>query len=217
MLESRPLWERPTLQAAAGDTLRPGGFALTDRAAEVMGMNPGWRVLDVGCGLGATVGRLRSRFGAKAYGVEASQSQMNRAGRSGLIRALGDALPFAGASFNAVFCECVLSLLSEPCSGLNEFARVLEPGGFLALSDLCGPGGKGGASCADRAVPLDVTRAMVEDAGFSIVVLEDHSCLLKDLTARLMFAGETGVACGCGQNPLGYFLMIAVKKGSKHV
>ena len=217
MLESRPLWERPTLQAAAGDTLRPGGFALTDRASEIMGMNPGWRVLDVGCGLGATVGRLRSRFGAKAYGVEASHSQISRSGRSGLIRALGDVLPFTGDSFNAVFCECVLSLLSDPCAGVAEFARVLEPGGFLALSDLCGPGGKGGVSCADRAVPLEETRTMVEDAGFSVVMLEDHSCLLKDLTARLMFAGENGLACGCGQSQLGYFLMIAKKKGSRHV
>lgn len=217
MLESRPLWERPVLREAAGDTLRPGGFALTDRAAEVMGMTPGWRVLDVGCGLGATVGRLRSRFGAEAYGVESSSAQIGRSGRSCIVQALGDILPFQAASFSAVFCECVLSLLPDPRAGLAEFARVLEPGGFLALSDLHGQGGEAGASCADRAAPLSATTAMAEEAGFRIVLFEDHTNHLKDLAARLLFSGENRAACGCGHTKIGYFLMIAEKVGSDHV
>lgn len=215
MLNVRPLWERPGLRAAAGDTLRPGGFALTDRAAEAMGMLPGWRVLDVGCGLGATMGRLRARFGAEAYGVERSAGQIERgAGRTGMVRAQGDCLPFGNGTFNAVFCECVLSLFPDPGAGLDEFYRVLDAGGFLALSDLHAPddGISESGSCADRAVPLSRTRAMVEEAGFEAVVVEDHSHLLKDLAAKLLFAGESG--CGCnGRSGLGYFLIIARKKG----
>ena len=213
-----PLWEQPALRDAAGQTLRPGGFNLTDRAAEAVGILPGVRVLDVGCGLGATVGRLRSRFGAEAYGVESSMAQIQRATNGlPLISAQGDALPFGDASFNAVFCECVLSLFDSPESGLKEFYRVLEPGGFLALSDLeAGERRKSEfMSCAEGAVPLAQTREMVEANGFSVVLVEDHSRHLKDLAAKLIFAGADGAqGCACRGRTLGYYLMIAQKKGA---
>lgn len=214
MREAAPLWERPGLRALAGDTLRPGGFELTDRAAEAVGVLPGWRVLDVGCGLGATMGRLRSRYGADPFGVEASSAQIDRRRDApGVVQARGDCLPFGGGTFEAVFCECVLSLFADPGAGLKEFHRVLRAGGWLALSDLYGPGpAVGSASCADRAVPLDRTRALVEAAGFETAVVEDHTPLLRDLAAKLLFAGETGCGCG-GRAGLGYYLLIARKRG----
>ena len=218
MQAASPLWERPALREAAGDTLRPGGFVLTDRAAEAMGLLPGWRVLDVGCGLGATVGRLRSRFGAEAYGVEPSSVQIDRGtgGRS-VVQATGDCLPFGDGRFSALFCECVFSLFPHPAAGLREFFRVLDVGGFLALSDLHAQDDcvASVASCGDRAVPLSRTRSMVEEAGFEVVLVEDHSRLLTDLAAKLLFLGESGREC-CRRS-LGYYLMIARKRGSTDV
>ncbi|OIQ51462.1 Demethylrebeccamycin-D-glucose O-methyltransferase [Pseudodesulfovibrio hydrargyri] len=214
-LAQRPLWEREELRAVAGETLRPGGFTLTDRAAERIGLVPGQRVLDVGAGLGATVARLRSRYGVRAWGVEPSADQLSRAdGQPGLVRGCGDRLPFRSGTFDALFCECVLSLFDDRPRGLAEFYRVLKPGGFLVLSDLCasGPLAGSGASCADRAAPLDETARLVRDGGFTIDVLEDHSAHLRDLAARLAWTGE-GASCGCGRG-LGYFLMIAQKQGA---
>ena len=215
MPASVPLWERPTLREAAGPTLRPGGFGLTDRAAEFIGAVPGWTVLDVGAGLGATVSRLRSRYGVRAWGVEPSAGQLAGAdGAAGLIRARGDELPFGSGRFDAVFCECVLSLFEDRARGLSEFYRVLRPGGFLVLSDLCASGQSAaeGASCADRAAPLTEVARLVRERAFSIELTEDHSRLLKDLAVRLAWAGESG--CGCGRAP-GYYLMIARKQGAK--
>ncbi|WP_316901102.1 DVU_1556 family methyltransferase [Pseudodesulfovibrio indicus] len=220
MVESAPvpLWEREALHEAAGPTLRPGGFELTDRAAGFIGAVPGWTVLDVGAGLGATVSRLRSRFGVRAFGVEPSAGQLARAhGAAGLIRARGDALPFGAGRFDAVFCECVLSLFDDRAGGLAEFHRVLRPGGFLVLSDLCASGSpvEGGASCADRAAPLADIAGLVRERGFSVELTEDHSRLLRDLAARLAWSGEAGRhGCGCGRSA-GYFLMIARKQGAK--
>jgi ubiquinone/menaquinone biosynthesis C-methylase UbiE len=209
------LWEREELRAVAGETLRPGGFALTDRAADHIGLVPGQRVLDVGAGLGATVARLRSRYGVQAWGVEPSADQIWRAdGVPGLVRGYGDRLPFRAGTFDALFCECVLSLFDDRPGGLKEFYRVLRPGGTLVLSDLCASGSPmgGGASCADRAAPLAETARLVRDNGFNIDVLEDHSSQLRDLAARLAWTGE-GASCGCGRG-LGYFLMIAQKQGA---
>ncbi|WP_419786652.1 DVU_1556 family methyltransferase [Pseudodesulfovibrio sp.] len=218
-----PLWERPGLRHAAGDTLRPGGFELTDRAAEFIGLTPGVRVLDVGSGLGATVARLRARYGADAWGVEPSCVQVERAfGPAHLIRGQGDVLPFRSNVFQAVFCECVLSLLPNPAAGLAEFGRVLASSGYLVLTDLCQrEGGRcgcgtaastvtGGASCADRAVPVADTLELVAEHGFDVVLVEDHDRYLRDLAARLILAGEPAAACGRG---LGYYLLIARKRG----
>jgi len=211
-----PLWERPALRRAAGETLRPGGFALTDRACGLIGLAPGWRVLDVGSGLGATVARLRARHGVDAWGVEPSGVQAARAGSAHLVRARGEALPFRAGCFDAVFCECVLSLLPDAGAGMNEFFRVLRPGGFLVLADLCAPGGACGGpdpkadSCADRAVPVSAVRALAEGCGFAVRLVEDHSRHLRDLAARLILAGEPLPGCGRG---LGYYLMIATRQG----
>nr|WP_321513880.1 class I SAM-dependent methyltransferase [uncultured Pseudodesulfovibrio sp.] len=212
-----PLWEKPTLRAVAGETLRPGGFAVTDRAAELIGVIPGWRVLDVGSGLGATVGRLRSRFGADALGVEHSRAQIDRSSEAHVVQARGDLLPFRNEEFNAIFCECVLSLFVEPRQGLVEFCRVLQPQGYLVLADLHAEerGLPNGNSCVGRAVPLSVTREQVEACGFTVRLVEDHSRQLKDLAAKLMFAG--GQTTGACTGRLGYYLMIAQKGGEPHV
>ncbi len=214
---SVPLWERPELRVAAGTTLRPGGFSLTDRAAEAIGITPGWRVLDVGCGLGVTVARLRSRYGAEAWGVEPSSGQIAGAeGVPGLIRARGDHLPFRSRSFDALFCECVFSLFDDPAQGLAEFYRVLRPGGFLVLADLFAQDGcvSGEASCAARARPLVEVREQLEEHGFSLLLAEDHSRHLRDLAARLIWAGG-GEDRGCDRR-LGYFLMIARQGETNH-
>lgn len=216
---SVPLWEQSVLRKAAGNTLRPGGFQLTDRAAQVTGLIPGWRVLDVGSGLGATVNRLCSRYGAKAYGVELSSDQICRAPKgTNLIQAHGETLPFGDEMFDMVLCECVLSLFSDPKLGLEEARRVLRPSGFLILSDLYAldfsPVKSG--SCAQGAMPLSATRAMVEAHGFTVLLVEDYSYLLKELAARLLFAQEADQsACACSdRRDLGYYLMIAQKRNS---
>lgn len=211
-----PLWERPALREAAGETLRPGGFALTDRACGLIGLAPGWRVLDVGSGLGATVARLRARHGAEAWGVEPSGVQAARSGSAYLVRGLGEALPFRAGCFDAAFCECVFSLLPDPRAGLAEFHRVLRPGGFLVLADLCAPEGACGGpgskadSCAERATPVSAVRALAGGLGFAVRLVEDHSRHLRDLAARLILAGEPLPGCGRG---LGYYLMIAARQG----
>ncbi|BCS88049.1 DVU_1556 family methyltransferase [Pseudodesulfovibrio sediminis] len=219
MVDTRPLWEQPVLQQAAGDTLRPGGFDITDRGAELAGILPGWRVLDIGCGLGATVARLRSRYGANAYGIDASSEQLQRAeDNTYLFEMRGDSLPFSADSFNAIFAECVLSLMPHKDTALEHWYRVLNPGGFLILSDIFSDGhiSANSSPCAQGSIPLADTRTLVEKAGFIVRQVEDHSHRLKELAAKLIFAGHTGESCRCQNGKPGYYLLVAQKGGASH-
>ncbi|KAB1441355.1 DVU_1556 family methyltransferase [Pseudodesulfovibrio senegalensis] len=207
-----PHWKQPYMRVAAGETLRPGGFALTDRAAALAGLAPGARVLDVGCGTGATVRRLRSRFGAFAIGADNSADQLAEARALPVLCAEGTSLGVASGVMDMVFCECVLSLLTNPRKALDEFYRVLRPGGYLAVADLhaleheqCADGQACG--CAGNAFDARQLTDMASRAGFSIRTREDHSGLLRELAARMVLAG--GSPCGA---PSGYMLVLAQKR-----
>jgi len=95
----------------------------------------GRRVLDVGCGVGAAA---RWAEGAAYVGIDLSVALVaqGRAGE-GLALAAADVtrLPFADNSFDRVLCMGVLHHLSagEVDAALGEMARVLAPGGEVAL------------------------------------------------------------------------------------
>ncbi|MBU2551883.1 MAG: class I SAM-dependent methyltransferase [Proteobacteria bacterium] len=234
-----PLYESPGVRDVTGPTIRPGGFDLTMRAVDFCGLPEGAAVLDIGCGLGATVNFLRTGHGLKAVGLDAS-APLLREGRSAhpagvLVAGRADRLPFPDASFEAVFCECVLSILDDPGAALAGFQRVLRPGGWLVLTDLCARRPEGAPalsrlplnSCLRGAGPRTGIVARVESAGFETALWEDHSDLLKHLAARLVFeygslrrfwsrfaprAAETEIECALARARPGYYLMAARKR-----
>lgn len=212
-----PLWEKSILRDAAGNTLRPGGFILTNRAVTLTGLPVNARVLDVGCGLGATVNHLRTQHDFKACGIDYSPRQLSEAlPNLPLTRADGSHLPFANSSFDAIFCECVLSLLPDKEQTVSEFKRVLKDNGKLIISDLYQRGNKQiqclNGSCAGSPLYLGRIEQILKQQGMHIVTIEDYSRLLVELAAKLVFAGEKPPARNqnCCERP-GYMLMIATQ------
>ena len=145
-----------------------------------------------------------------------------------LIRADAMTLPFEAEAFDAVFAECVCSLLPDAASALGGFGRVLGPGGILVVADLYRrtPNQSAILSMADLggclagAMDRNTLIRRLGTAGFDIDLWEDHSDLLKQLAAQMVWAGVSladwwGGHCvsgGCngGWRP-GYCLVVARK------
>ena len=194
------LYQQRTFREAAGSELRPGGLALTGALVQECGLSPGQRVLDVGCGVGSSASFLAHNHGLEVTGLDECPEFIDEArGRHrGVVWMLGDAssLPFPDGSFDAVLCECVLSLMDDPAVVLGEIRRVLRQGGQLALSDMylrnpdalaLGPRPAQGC-CLCGALPLDDLTALVEGAGLHVQLCEDRSQTLGSLVASLIFA-----------------------------
>ncbi|WP_243310184.1 DVU_1556 family methyltransferase [Fundidesulfovibrio agrisoli] len=224
-----PLFEREDFRAVAGPALRPGGEALTARLLDLAReqapglLGPGASVADIGCGRGASL-RLLAARGFRPIGLEPSAELLNEARSLApealLLRGRAEAVPLRGGTCQAALCECALSVTSDPDAALAEMRRILAPGGLLLLSDLYlrqsgGGCGNPAPGCASGAVTRLELESRLERAGFALIVFEDHSRLLAELAARLLFAGferaELGLGCQGGARP-GYFLCIARKE-----
>ena len=134
-MKALPLYETEALRGVTGSAIRPGGLALTQKAADWCAFAPGARILDVGCGLGETVAYLSRVHHLRAVGLDASSLLLGE-GRFAdpdrpLIRGQAQTLPFADRVFQGLFCECVLSLVADPGAVLAEFHRVLAKDGLL--------------------------------------------------------------------------------------
>ncbi|MEA2255725.1 MAG: hypothetical protein QOG35_1770 [Solirubrobacteraceae bacterium] len=104
---------------------------------DAAGVGPGARVLDVGCGTGAGTAAAAAR-GARATGVVLAEGILVVARRRhpALRFVAGDAeaLPFADGDFDAVVAGFVLNHLPDPDRAIAELARVLAPGGRVAVA-----------------------------------------------------------------------------------
>jgi ubiquinone/menaquinone biosynthesis C-methylase UbiE len=106
---------------------------------DALGLEPGMRVLDVGCGPGRHTHAL-ARRGLDAVGVDISERfvELARDGGPGRFeRVDARALPFDG-EFDAVISLCQggfgLLMGTEDDQALRNMARALKPGGRLACS-----------------------------------------------------------------------------------
>jgi SAM-dependent methyltransferase len=116
---------------------------------ERLGLAPGERVLDLGCGFG------RHAYGALRRGAEVTACDMGRPELNevrNMISVMRDAgevppgasgaavgadarrLPFAGGSFDRIIAAEILEHIGDDGAAVAELARVLRPGGVLAVT-----------------------------------------------------------------------------------
>lgn len=127
--------------AAEADTGTADRAAEVERVVAALGLRPGDRVLDAGCGSGQWAIAFAAR-GLRVTAIDLSPELLRR-GRERGERAgiavewrLGDATRLADpfAVFHAVHARVLLQFVPDVPAALREFRRVLRPGGRLLAS-----------------------------------------------------------------------------------
>lgn len=154
--------ERSYLPAAGLDWLLPlydpllrwilGEDSLKGALIDQSEVEPGQRILDIGCGTGTLTVRVKQLHpGTEVFGLDpdpkALEIARRKAARAGLTvrfdRGFSDALPYPESTFDRVFSSLMFHHLagSEKLATLREVRRVLRSGGSLHLLDFGPPRG----------------------------------------------------------------------------
>lgn len=128
--------------------LHPGGVAYTDALIEQLNPVKGLRLLEVGCGTGATIVHITKNHHTQSTAVDFSRKMLRiakqRARFNGVLKQISfvtisdnGLLPFEDNAFDAVYAESVLGIVSETVLPqlVKEIARVLVQEGTFISND----------------------------------------------------------------------------------
>ena len=169
-------------------------FAGVGHHIDLAGLGPGERVLDIGVGSGTDTIIAARHVGETGHvtGVDPTDAQAARtrlaAERAGLtnvsVRAgRAEELPVSDASVDVVISNGVLNLVPDKAAAFAEIARVLVPGGRIAISDIVSREPIGArarcnvnlwAECVAGAEPLDEYLGVLDAAGLSVVTMRTN-------------------------------------------
>jgi ubiquinone/menaquinone biosynthesis C-methylase UbiE len=94
----------------------------------------GARVLDIGCGIGAYVRRMRD-LSPRVYGVDIDAQRVRRGSCElpNLMLAAAEHLPFRGGAFDVVLLNEVIEHVSDDAAAVREACRVTKPRGNVVI------------------------------------------------------------------------------------
>jgi ubiquinone/menaquinone biosynthesis C-methylase UbiE len=182
-------------------------------------LRPGETVVDLGCGGGLDVFLAAKTVGptGRAVGIDMTPEMLELARRNAaqsgaenveFHQATIDRLPLADASVDCVISNCVINLAPDKPAVFREIARVLKPGGRLAVSDIALkqdlPEELAGdlmayVGCIAGALPIETYRAALVEAGFGQVDILDTQA---DLNTYAKAEKQKSSCCGSSPEPV---------------
>jgi arsenite methyltransferase len=214
-------------------------------------LKPGEVVVDLGSGGGLDVFLAARKVGptGRAIGIDMTQAMIDLARRNAVKAGNGtapanvefhlatiDHLPLEDATVDCVISNCVINLAVDKRGVFQEIARVLKPGGRLAVSDIAlkqdlppemGQEILAYVGCIAGAIPIAEYRQGLLDAGFGAVEIVDSQA---DLNAYAKIENQAG-CCGssmsgaspaasqsgcCGPTTTGHLSVIGEPEPSLH-
>src|SRR5215212_6551785 len=159
-------------------------------------------VVDLGSGGGLDIFLAAHKVGAtgRAIGIDMTPEMIELARRNA-SKLEGGAPPnveFRQASVDCVISNCVINLATDKRAVFREIARVLKPGGRLAVSDIAlkrelpvelGADMLAYVGCIAGAISVEEYRRGLVEAGFREVAVIDSGA---DLNAYSLVEGQTG-------------------------
>ena len=216
------LYQSELARTILGDTLHPGGLALTNRLGKLIDIQPGDWVVDLASARGNSAMAVSRVFKCNVVGVEFGRGAVAAAhaaaqgspGGASSYHIQGDAeqLPLRPGMFDSVFCECSMSLFPDKPRAVREAVGLLRPGGRFGLSDVTVEpaslppeldGTLGQLLCLTDALTVDGYADLLESGGLDTIhqvdaspegikILDALETKLGALTAWVKFTGQQG-------------------------
>lgn len=169
-------------------------------------------VVDLGCGGGLDVFLAAKKVGptGKAIGIDMTEDMINLARKNAMAGtgempsniefhlATIDNLPLADASVDCIVSNCVINLAPDKDAVFREIARVLKPGGRVAISDLAlkqplpeevAQDIMAYVGCIAGALPIDEYKDKLAAAGLQHVQVQD---MVADINTYAKIEDQAG-------------------------
>jgi len=134
------------LLSELGLTKHYGSLDATRQLLDLCRISKGQKVLEAGCGVGATPVFMAETLGCDVIGLDLIEKMLPQAGdrarKKGVAEAVvflaadARALPFLDNSFDAVLLESVNIFFEDKLSAVREYSRVTKPGGYVGFTEM---------------------------------------------------------------------------------
>jgi len=131
--------------AEVGLTKHIGGVEATQNLIHLCHIGESSYVLDVGCGVGVTPCWIAKKSGCRVVGVDINPRMIERSRERAKREKVADRvefrvadaqeLPFEDGLFDAVITESVTAFPEDKQKAVDEYARVVKPGGYVGLNE----------------------------------------------------------------------------------
>lgn len=185
--------------------------AMEDKLAAALNLGRGAYILDAGCGIGHVAIHLHTKYGYKIQGIDIVDHHILKSRRNIARQRLSDNQfavrkmdyhhldTFTDGTFDGVYTMETFVHATDPELVLSNFFRVLRPGGRLALFEYDHELSSDNNSEQSMSLSMErinelaamptnkrslpgVFKQMLEDAGFTDIIVRDYSPNIKPMT-----------------------------------
>jgi len=158
-----------------------GGETTTRKFTDMLDMQPGMKVLDIGCGIGGSAFYMAKNYGVDVYGVDLSSNMVGIAQeyRNDIEAAIKHRVQFyiedaismgyPQSFYDVVYSRDTILHIPDKESLFRKFHSTLKPGGRILISDYC---------CGNKEPSVEFAE-YVNSRGYHLLTVQDYGKILE--------------------------------------